>query len=78
MEQKEFEQRYNYIVVKNKDGHRKQMKISDYNEFQKNPVKGHPLYGYGYDLDWYLAQGCKEINQMFNDIENGYYSDKQD
>ena len=71
MEQQEFEQRYNYIVVKNQEGHRKQVKISDYNEFQKNLVKGHPLEGYEYDLDLYLSHGKKEINEMFQNIENG-------
>ena len=71
MEQQEFEQRYNYIVVNNQEGHRKQVKISDYNEFQKHPTEGHPLSGYEYNLDWYLTHGRKEINQMFRDIENG-------
>ena len=37
----ELEQEFGQIVVKNKEGHRKKVKISDYNEFQKNPIEGH-------------------------------------
>lgn len=76
MEPQVFEQRCNYIVVKNEEGHRKQVKISDYNEFQKNRVKGHPLYGYEYDLEWDLSHGFTEVNKVFERIRNGHRKDK--
>lgn len=68
----ELEQEFGYIVVKNKEGHRKKVKISDYNEFQQNPIEGHSLCGYKYDLEWDLSHGFTEANKAFEEIENGY------
>ena len=68
----ELEQEFGYIVVKNKEGHRKKVEISDYNEFQKNPIEGHPLYGYKYDLEWDLSHGFTEVNKVFEEIKSKY------
>lgn len=60
-----------YIIVKNKEGNRKRVKLSDYNRYQEINETASALKGYEFDLDWYLQHGHKEINKMFADIENG-------
>lgn len=63
----EYKNESGYIVVKNQDGLRKQVKISDYNESRLDSA--HPLSEFRYDLEWDLGHGFTEARKAFEEIE---------
>lgn len=64
----EYKNESGYIIVKNQDGLRKQVPISDYNESRM--VSAHPLSEFHYDLEWDLSHGFTEARKTFAEIEN--------
>lgn len=57
-------------MVINNYGDRKQIKIEDYNRFQKFDEDNADIRGFKYDLAWDLSHGFTEANDAFHDIEN--------
>lgn len=75
----DIEIRRDQVMVINSKGQRKVITATLYDKLQNNP-KSVPeeLRDYEYDIEWYLSHRWKEINQMFNEIENGYQEHAED